>query len=294
MAPLVPLSTLTRDHHYDLGTDAANPIGATAYGMNGERIGKIVDALAEDGGKLRYLVVEVGGWFSSKHVTLPVGLARFDDADQAVYFDNLSREQAKEMTEYVPGQDYSYGAQTSDERVLRGAGYAGDIGRVGVTDTTPTDARYNYRDEVADDTLYKTPQRLQLLEERLLVNKERYRAGSVTIGKRVETRQEHVGVDLSHEEVVIERRPVTDARPIEGDLTLGAATETWRVDLQAERARVQKRAYVAEEVEVGKRTETERQTYSETVGKEVLDVNKTGEVRVADQTTSTDAERGRS
>ena len=41
-----------------------------------------------------------------------------------------------------------------------------------------------------------------------------------------------------------------------------------------------KQAYVTEEVAVGKRSVTETQTVTETVGREVLDVNKTGEVRL--------------
>ncbi|MFC4456715.1 DUF2382 domain-containing protein, partial [Deinococcus sonorensis] len=43
-----------------------------------------------------------------------------------------------------------------------------------------------------------------------------------------------------------------------------------------------KQAYVTEEVEVGKRTESEQRTFTETVGKEVLDVNKTGDVDTDD------------
>ncbi|GGJ54705.1 YsnF/AvaK domain-containing protein [Deinococcus roseus] len=127
--------------------------------------------------------------------------------------------------------------------------------------------------------------RLRLHEERLEVDKERYVAGSVEVGKRVETRTENVDVDLEREEIVIERHPVTGERPVEGGVQLGSDRQRVRVDLEAERADVEKRAYVTEEVEVGKRTETERQTFTETVGKEVLEVNKTGDVDVrADQT----------
>ena len=56
---------------------------------------------------------------------------------------------------------------------------------------------------------------------------------------------------------------------------------TIQVDLEAERANVSKQAFVTEEVEIGKRTETQQQTFSDTVGKEVLDVTKTGEVTVS-------------
>ncbi|GAA5514865.1 uncharacterized protein DR_1314 [Deinococcus carri] len=270
---LVRLSDLNSDSQLDLnGTGVYNPSGNTAYGYNGEKIGTVRDALVNpDTGRIRYLILDVGGWFSSKEVAVPVGEARF--ADDAVYFDNLTRDQARDLDQYSMEQQYTDERFATNERVLRG------------TDTTETESTYR-------DRAYRTPDRLQLLEERLVVNKDRIRAGSVEIGKHVETRQETVNVPLQREEVIIERHPVTDARPVDGAV-LGAASETVRVDLEAERANVQKQAYVTEEVEIGKRTVTETQAVTDTVGREVLDVNKTGEVRLEngdrmDTTTRTD------
>ncbi|WP_407540643.1 DUF2382 domain-containing protein [Deinococcus radiomollis] len=269
MANLIPTSDLVRDRNYDMGTDSYDFIGKRAYGNNGEQVGTVREALTEEGGKIRYFVVEVGSWFTSKEVVVPVGLARVED--DGVYFDSLTKEQVKEMNGYQVGQEYGDAAQVADIRTLHGTGYVAPA----VSSGSVTAA-----DHYQDEKLFGTPTRLQLLEERLLVNKEKYQAGSVQVGKKVETRTENVNVDLSHEEVVIERRPVTEARPVEGVVTLGAATETIRVDLEAERANVAKQAYVTEEVEVGKRTQTEQKTYSETVGREVLDVTKTGEVEL--------------
>lgn len=257
---LTRLSDLDRDYQLDLGGSGAyNPTGSTVYGYNSEKIGTVRDALVEpSSGRIRYLIVDVGGWFSSKEVLVPVGQARF--VEDGVYFDNLTKDQVRDLSEYRYDQHYTSEHQSlvSDERVLRGTS---------VDETT-------YREQS-----FRTPERLQLLEERLLVNKERFRAGAVEIGKHVETHTETVNVPLVREEVVIERHAVTDARPVEGAV-LGAASETLRVDLEAERASVSKQAYVTEEVEIGKRTTTETQTVTETIGREVLDVTKTGEVRL--------------
>ncbi|WP_425144994.1 PRC and DUF2382 domain-containing protein [Deinococcus sp.] len=266
------MSDLVRDRNYDLTGDHHNVVGLPAYANAGEKVGTVREALTEDGGKIRYLVVEVGNWFTSKQVVVPVGMARVED--DAVYFDSLTKDQVKGMNEYVYGQDYGYDAQVSDMKTLRGADYVAPV-----ADTaSSTPALYH------DEQMFATPTRLQLLEERLLVNKDRYVAGSVQIGKKVETHTENVNVDLSHEEVVIHRTPVSDARPVEGNVVLGAATETIKVDLEAERANVSKQAFVTEDVEIGKRTETQQQTFSETVGKEVLDVTKTGAVQVTGET----------
>lgn len=282
MTKLTPMSELVRDRNYDLGTDTTAIVGMHAYGSNNERIGTVREALTEDGGTLRYLVLEVGNWFTSKEVVVPVGLARIEG--DGVYFDSLTKDQVKDMNTYVAGQDYAPEHQVADERVLRGTGYTGQMATQGDTSTRDNDA------------MFRAPQTLQLLEERLSVNKERYVAGQVEIGKRVETRTENVNVDLVQEEVVIERHAVTDARPVAGNVTLGADSQTIRVDLEAERATLNKQAYVTEEVEVGKRSETERQTLSGTVGKEVLEVTKTGEtevVRDGQQTSQTSGTSGR-
>ena len=113
------------------------------------------------------------------------------------------------------------------------------------------------------------------------------------VGKRVETRTENVNVDLTHEEVVIERHPVSSPRPVEGNVTLGASSQTIRVDLEAERASVQKQAYVTQEVEIGKRSETEQRTFSDTIGKEVLEVTKTGDVEMSGDAVTGNAATGK-
>jgi|GEM_PF-200233 len=315
MARLIPLQDLTRDGQQDFNREGIfDPTGSTAYGADGSRIGTIRAAMVEpDSGRLRYLLVDVGSWFSSKEVLVPVGLARIED--DGVFFDSLTKDQVRSMHEYRSGEDITDDTLISDDRVLRGTADTGitgmdttGVGATGMTDTGTTGTttgmaamgtdgttgrtgdRYTYRD---DDRFFQTPERLRLLEERLIVDKERVQAGSVEISKHVETRSEQVNVELTREEVVIERHPVTDPRPVEGTATLGADRETIRVDLEAERADVRKQAYVTEEVEIGKRQQTETQAFTETVGREVLDVNRTGDANITgSDVRSTDDLRG--
>ena len=260
---LVRLSDLSRDDQMTFfnDSDVFNPIGATAYGANGEKIGSVRDALVvANTGAIRFLIVDAGGWFSSKEVLVPVGHARIDDS--GVYFDSLTKDQVGAMQEYRYGEAYTDDQYTedqfvADERVLRG----------------------NMDEEQYHQRAYQTPDRLQLLEERLTVNKERFKAGSVRIGKHVETRQEQVEVPLQREEVVITRHEVTDGRAVQG-ARLGEGQQTMQVDLEAERANIGKETFVTEEVEIGKRAVTETQTVTETVGREVLDVDRDGQIDV--------------
>ena len=266
---LVRMSELDRDHQLDLAsTGVYNPRDNDAYGVDGEKIGTIRDALVlPTTGEIQYLIVDVGGWFSSKQVLIPVGQARF--TEDGAYFDGLTKDHARDLSEYHDGQMYAGEAQLADERVLR----------------APDTDEATYRREA-----FATPDTLKLLEERLMVSKERFVAGSVEVGKRVETRQEQVSVELEREEVVIERHAVTDARPVEGAV-LGADSQTLHIELEAERANVSKQAFVTEEVTVGKREVTDSQTVTETVGKEVLEVTRSGDVRLESDGQSVTDER---
>lgn len=286
----VRLSDLTRDQSYDTSAEGVyDPTGDIAYGSHGEKVGTVRDALVEyDTGLIRYFLIDA----NAKQVLIPVGNARIDD--QGVYFDQLTNEQIGHMRSYSFEDGYGPEAQEADERVLRGAHTTEATGervlhaaQTDVQATPPViqdEARTSYREQAQ-----RTPEKLRLLEERLVVNKDRFVAGSVEISKHVETHQEQVNVALQREEVVIERHPVVEPRAAAEGTVLGAASETIQVDLEAERAKVGKEAYVTEEIGVGKRTVTDNQTVTETIGREVLDVTKTGEVHLeSDQTSVTD------
>ena len=295
MARLITLTDMARDNDINLSDNTGgmyDPSGKTAYGSDGTKVGTVTSAMVDpSGGRIRYLIVDTGGWFFSKEVLFPVGMARIED--DGVYFDSLTKEQVKSMREYRMGEDVADEDMGREATMLTGRTETDryvkpvDMGTLtAATGTaTATDAtRFNYRDDDIDDKLFKAPQRLQLLEERLNVTKTRERVGEVEVSKRVETHTEKVNVALDREEVVIERRAVTDGQAVSGAV-LGS-NETIKVELEAERANVSKQAFVVEEVEIGKRTQTETQVVTETIGKEVLEVGRNGQT-VTDGTMNT-------
>ena len=138
-------------------------------------------------------------------------------------------------------------------------------------DTVPAEERV----DIADHS-YDAPNTLELLEERLTVNKDRIVAGLVKVGKHVVTEERNVEVELEEEHADIQRTSVdrpTDRRI--GDMDVN---DTVEVELEAERARVGKDTYVSEEVNVGKTTERHTETIVETIQREELDVNNDGNV----------------
>ena len=131
------------------------------------------------------------------------------------------------------------------------------------------------RMEIADHA-YNAPNTLELLEERLTVNKDRIVAGLVKVGKHVVTEERNIDVDLEEEHANIQRTNVD--RPTDRRIGDVDGNQTVEVELEAERARVNKETYVAEEVNVGKTTERHTETIAETIQREELDIDGDGNV----------------
>lgn len=255
MASLMRLRDIQDTHADLLGSDYFDPTGKTAYGSNNEKVGKINGALVDDTtGRIRYFIVDVGGWFSAKEVLVPAGLARI--AGDEVYFDSLSRDAVGTMDAYDPNYNYSIEQQTVRDKA--------------VFEKAATPVQLTERE-------YTAPNTLELLEERLNVNKEKIVAGLLKVGKHVVAEPRTVSVELTEEQAHIERNPVN--RPT--DRQIGDDNRTVEVQLEAERANVSKQTFVTEEVNVDKVAQTHTQTINETVRREELDVQKDGVERVA-------------
>ena len=129
--------------------------------------------------------------------------------------------------------------------------------------------------EIAEHN-YEAPNTLELLEERLTVNKDRIVAGLVKVGKHVVTEERNVDVELEEEHANIERTNVD--RPTDRHIGDVNGNESIEVELSAERARVGKETYVSEEVNVGKTTERHTETIVDTIQREELDIDRDGNV----------------
>ncbi|VEP18951.1 conserved hypothetical protein [Hyella patelloides LEGE 07179] len=128
------------------------------------------------------------------------------------------------------------------------------------------------RTDVADD------EKIRLYEERLMVNKQREKAGEVAIGKRVETETARVAVPIEKERIVIERRDTTDravVNPANVDFNNG---EVARMDVYEESASIEKQAFIREEVNIRKEVDRDTVEAKETVRREELEIEADGDV----------------
>jgi uncharacterized protein (TIGR02271 family) len=114
--------------------------------------------------------------------------------------------------------------------------------------------------------------RLVLNEEQLAIGKREVEAGEVGVRKHVETQRVHENVQLRHEEVDVERRPITDGYAATG-ATIGE-DETLRMKLHAEEAVVEKRVVPTEELVVRKREVVENQPVDTTLRRETAEVDR--------------------
>ncbi|MBC5800988.1 MAG: YsnF/AvaK domain-containing protein [Candidatus Eremiobacteraeota bacterium] len=113
--------------------------------------------------------------------------------------------------------------------------------------------------------------RLQLREERLRIDKDTVRSGEARVGKTAVSEQQSVDVPVYHEELFIERRPVSDATATSAS-PIGEG-EDIRIPLSEERVNVGKSTVVTGEVTVGKRRVEDVERVDETLRREELRVD---------------------
>ncbi|MFE3176404.1 DUF2382 domain-containing protein [Amycolatopsis sp. NPDC059090] len=107
-------------------------------------------------------------------------------------------------------------------------------------------------------------------EERLKVGTEEVETGHVRLRKYVVTAEEQVTVPVTHEEVRVEREPITDVKAA-GKAEIGEAEQD--VVLHAEKPVVQKETVPVERVRLGTEQVTEEQTVQGKVRKERIDID---------------------
>ena len=119
--------------------------------------------------------------------------------------------------------------------------------------------------------------KITLQEERLDVDTNEVQTGEVNIKKNVTEETKTVEVPVQHEEVTIEKRPVTGNETADGIL---GNEEEITIPITEEQIEVTKRPVVTDEVVVNKETKEETKEVTETVRKEDLDVDTQGDVTV--------------
>lgn len=261
------------------------------YTQDHDKIGSVKDALVDDSGSFRYLVADTGPWIFGKKVLIPIGLAHFNYDEERVYVDGLTKEQVENLPEYHDDMvvDEPYEKQVRDvyqplasRRTNRQ--YLSSNNRAVQPDSgsAATASTYDYDREpsfygMSDQDNH---QQIKLYEERLVADKNRYKAGDVKITKDVQSKTSEVSVPIRNERVVIERNvPMDDSAAI-GDRPDFTEGEVARVEVYEESADIKKQPFVREVVNVRKEVDHDTVEAKEQVRQENINIEKTGQPNI--------------
>jgi uncharacterized protein (TIGR02271 family) len=250
-----------------IGTDTiSRVIGQDVYDESGEKIGSAAEVYLDDEtGQPEWVTVRTG-LFGTRESFVPIRDADLTD-------DGVRVPVSKDRVKDAPKIDTDGHLSPQEEQELYGY-YGLGNGTAQTTTQTTTGTGTDTRAAVGHDTSGPTTDdAMTLSEERLDVGMRSEEVGRARLRKYVVTENVTTTVPVSHEEVRIEREPITDANV--GNAMDGPAIseEEHEVTLHAERPVVEKEAVPVERVRLDKETVVENETVSEGLRKEEIEVD---------------------
>jgi uncharacterized protein (TIGR02271 family) len=264
-------------------------VGATAYDGSGDKIGKVGNVYHDDdtdqptwltvhtglfGGNETFVPLQGADLSGDGRVTVAYDKAVVKDAPHIEENGHLSPQQEQQLYRYYDLDD------------------SAGIDSTGQTDTVDrTDGEFDGRHSARQDNTEgvfdgrgQTPvgqdtsgpvtdAAMTRSEEQLRVGTQTREAGRARLRKRVVTETEQATVPVSHEELTIEREPITEDN--RGDAYDGPAIsqEEHEVVLREERPVVATETVAVERVRMGTDTVQDQHTVTGEVRKEVIDVD---------------------
>jgi len=257
-------------------------IGSNAVDSDGDKLGKVGQVYLDDQtGSPEWATISMGLFGSQEHF-VPLTDASVSDGTLAVPYQkakikdaprvdadqgHLSPDEEAELYRYygVGTGTQTAGYDTTRTTGTETAGYAA-AGTAGTDTNRHGTVGHDTSGPTTDDAMTRS-------EEQLRVGTQTVEAGRARLRKFVVTENVTTTVPVSHEEVRIEREPITDAN--RGNALDGPAIseEEHEVVLHAERPVVAKEAVPVERVRLDVDTVTEQETVTDTVRKEQIEVD---------------------
>ncbi len=242
--------------------------GATVHDSDGDKIGKAGQVYLDDSTGAPSWVTVNTGLFGTSESFVPLEGASLEGSDLRVGYQKAKVKDAPKVA--ADGH-----LDVSEEEELYRYYGLGDSTITTGTTTTVTDAdRGNVHGTVGHDTSGPTTDdAMTRSEEHLVAGTQQVSAGRARLRKYVTTEQQSVTVPVSHEEVRLEREPITDANMPSAMDGPAISEEEHEVVLTEERAVVSTEAVPVERVRLDKETVTEQQTVTGEVRKEHIDLD---------------------
>ncbi|EME55171.1 DUF2382 domain-containing protein [Amycolatopsis decaplanina] len=247
-------------------------IDSAVVDPTGNKLGKVGNVYLADATRQPEWITVKTGLFGTKESFVPLSGAHADqdgvhvrvgkdavtDAPRIEADGHLSMEESAQLYEHygLPMPRTSPDGRMDDRTQGRG-----DTGRGKAGMDTSAGAGAGKKDRGAEPTMTRS-------EERLNVGTEQVETGHVRLRKYVVTEEQQVTVPVSHEEVRLEREPIT--KP--GGERAEIAEDEQEVVLHAEKPVVNKETVAVERARLKTETVTEDQTVSGEVRKEQFEV----------------------
>lgn len=246
--------------------------GWSAYGRDGDKIGDIEEVGSD------YILVTKGLIFVTD-LYIPVDVIENVDASEGRVYLTVDKSSVEDQGWNEPPVRGEALATSEVDGPVEGLGYTGrdaDESSASVTNaysgTTGTTRTTGYDTDVSGTDSVRVP----VHQEELRAERVAEQAGEVRVGKNIVEEERTLDVPVTRDEVEI-RRVSTD-RPAGASEDAFTQGDTIRVPVTAERVNVDKEARVVEEIEISKRPVTETQRVTDTVRREELEVDETGNV----------------
>jgi uncharacterized protein (TIGR02271 family) len=251
--------------------------GATAYDQAGQKVGQVATVYQDQAtGEPEWLTVKTG-LFGMKETFVPLALARTrgqgevelaadkDTITSAPKIDpdgELSRNEEQQLFSYY-GLGYGQWSSRAGLSEASGQATAGGYGAPGAQG-------YDTSGPTTDEAMTRS-------EERMRVGTASEETGRVRLRKYVVTETVQQSVPVSHEEVRLEREPITEANIGQAMDGPEISEEEHEVTLHAERPVVEKEAVPVERVRLAKDQVTGEETVSGEVRKEQIETDIDGD-----------------
>lgn len=249
---------------YEVEEGDVDPRGFDLYGRGGDQIGTIDSLLASESTmKAHFAIVNSGGMFAGKKYIIPVDQLELRDGKAYTQYSGDLFENAPEWND--DERDY-------DRHLTYWRGVTGTAAATGSAATG--------KDTLARGEMNRE-MRVPVVEETAEVHREVEQTGAVTLRKRAETTTEHISAPVSRTRVNVETR---DVSPEEGRTLTDADTttlregESLRVPIVEEHVEIAKEPRVTKEVVVSADTVTDRVEEDVTLRREVVDIDREGEL----------------
>ena len=239
----------------------------TVVSSDGSKIGSVGNVFVDEGTDNPEWITVKTGMFGNHESFVPIAGSALAGDDVQVPF---SKDQVKDAPHFETDQNLSEADEAtlySHYQMARGSDYAGTA----TIDAEDRAGHDHAPGEGHDTSGPNTDDAMTRSEERLQVGTETVQTGKAKLRKYIVTENVTQTVPVSHEEVRIEREPITDANRDAaysgGDLT----EEEHEVVLTEERVVTSKETVPVERVTIGTETVTGQEKVDETLRKEQID-----------------------